>query len=96
MSAFGEFVEKNRIACLEDEVKHYRAALMRIAALTEGPVVHGGFDEPGAATMAREALAAEWIGPCVHERDPWDRCSKCCRAGLVVAWVMAEIAKEER
>lgn len=84
--AFAEVQRKER-------TERYRAALLSIAALSEGPVVHGGFDEPGSARVARDALATEWIGPCVHGRDPWERCDKCARAGQSVAWAMAEIAR---
>lgn len=87
------WTKDNRIAWLEEANARYEAALVRIASLSGGPVVHGGFDEPGAAQVAREALAAEWLGPCVHGRDPWTRCDRCDAAGPAVAWAMAAIER---
>jgi hypothetical protein len=74
----------------EQLVARYASALVSIACLGDGPVVHGGFDEPGSARLAREALAAEWIGPCVHGRDPWTRCEEGCE-DEVEAWAAATI-----
>ena len=88
---FKNWVERNRIARLEEDNARMKAALMKLACLDEGPVVHGGFDAPGDATLARETLAHDWIGPCVHGRDPWERCGTCTRAGALVAWAMAAI-----
>lgn len=44
---------------LRAEVERLRAALNEIASWREGPVVNGGFDEPGSARTARVALAKE-------------------------------------
>jgi hypothetical protein len=41
------------------EIERLRAALNQIASWEEGPVVSGRFDEPGAASIARAALAEE-------------------------------------
>lgn len=83
------WTKDNRIAWLEESNARLTAALVRIASLDDGPVVHGGFDEPSSAQASREALAAEWLGPCVHGRDPWQRCDRCSSAGAAVAWAMA-------
>ena len=90
---FAEWTKANHIAWLEEAVSRYEAALVRIASLSDGPVVHDGFDEPNSARAAREALAAEWLGPCVHGRDPWTRCERCVAAGPAVAWAMAAIGR---
>lgn len=39
-----------------DEIERLRAALRKIAAYEEGPVVTGRFDEPWSASLARAAL----------------------------------------
>jgi len=93
LTEFAEWTKATRIAWLEEANARYGAALVRIASLSDGPVVHGGFDEPSAAQAAREALAAEWPGPCVHGRDPWQRCDRCDAAGPAVAWAMAAIKR---
>lgn len=91
LEAFRQVADSNRLARLQEENADFRAALLSIAALNDGPVVHGGFDDPDTAAQAREVLSKHWIGPCVHGRDPWDRCDKCSSAGQVVAWAMAQI-----
>ena len=83
--------EGNVRKTLMEQNARFREALMAIASLSDGPRVHGGFDEPGSAEVARKALAARWIGPCVHARDPWDRCDECGELDEEVAWAMAAI-----
>ncbi len=90
---FARWRELNAAECNERQLERFRAALLSIACLAEGDTVDGGYDEPGSAQVAREALSAEWIGPCVHGRDPWDRCDTCVDAGQEVAWAQAEIAR---
>jgi len=87
---FSRWRELNVAECNERQLERYRAALMRIACLKEGAKVTSSFDSPATAQIAREALAAEWIGPCIHGRDPWDRCDTCCDDGEVVAWARAK------
>lgn len=75
----------------------YCEALFSIAALSDGDEVTSGFDEPYSARIAREALTKHWIGPCVHGRDPWDRCDEACE--LVpdeVAWAWAQRASNPK
>lgn len=86
---FGGWADANRIETMERQLARYASALMRIASLSEGIVVNGSFDEPHSANTAREALAAEWIGPCVHGRDPWDRCDEPECMDEVEAWAAA-------
>ena len=90
---FAEARARLRIAWLEEANARYEAALVRIASLGDGPVVHFGFEERWAAQAAREALAAEWLGPCAHGRDPWTQCERCVAAGPAVAWAMAAISR---
>lgn len=88
---FVQWREHNVRRALVEQNARFREALMSIASLSDGPVVCGGFDEPGSAEVARKALAAGWIGPCVHGRDPWDRCDVCGELDEEVAWAMAAI-----
>lgn len=46
-----------RIAALEAKVRDYEAALNSIASWNDGPIVANFFDEPSAASEAREVLA---------------------------------------
>lgn len=77
-------------------IRVYAEALERIACLSEGERVHGGFDEPASARIAREALASQWYGPCAHGRDPFDRCDDCGEVADAVAWALAKIAEAKR
>lgn len=45
------------LAHAQNSAARMQAALDRIASWGEGPVVHGGFDEPGAAQIARDTIA---------------------------------------
>ena len=47
------------LAAAEARVARLREALNKIASWREGPVVTSAFDEPGAASVARAALAEE-------------------------------------
>lgn len=88
---FEQWREHNIRRAMARQLEMLRDALLAIASLDEGPVVCGKFDEPGSAQAAREALAAEWMGPCAHGRDPWTRCDECESQSREVAWAMAAI-----
>lgn len=90
---FREWAEKVASESSRAAARELYAALLSIASLSDGDEVSGSFDEPGAAQVAREVLSKQWIGPCVHGRDPWDRCDEACE--LVpdeVAWAWAQRA----
>jgi hypothetical protein len=59
VSNFPEYVWRDRALAAEAKVARLRAALDEIASWSEGPVVNGGFDEPGSAQTARAVLAEE-------------------------------------
>ena len=90
---FDRWRELNIAECNLRQLERFRVALMDIACLSEGDDVDGSFDEPGSAQAAREALSAEWIGPCVHGSDPWDRCDTCVDLGETTAWAAAMNAR---
>lgn len=90
---FKAWADANRVEGVERRNRTMLEALMRIASLGEGPSVDGSFDEPHAAQVARDALAADWIGPCAHGRDPWDRCDDCENYDQTEAWARARIAE---
>lgn len=84
---FDRWRELNVAECNLRQSKRFREALTSIACLDEGADVNGS------AQQARDALSAEWVGPCIHGRDPWDRCDTCSDDGETLAWVKAQIAK---
>jgi hypothetical protein len=86
---FMRWIEQNRNANTARQRDEMHVELMRIAALDEGDVVDGSFEEPASARIARAVLAKEWIGPCLHGRDPWDRCDDCGEMHTDVAWAKA-------
>ncbi len=52
----GESVLENGLPIIQELLKNYRDVLNRIAAWDEGDTVNSGFDEPGAAQLARSVL----------------------------------------
>lgn len=79
------FGHRIRAPFLEASSKRYHEALMAI--------VRVGFDNPASALMhslAKEAIAEGWHGPCVHGRDPYDRCDECGELTRAEAWGRAQ------
>ena len=72
-----------------------REMLLRIACMDKGPKVDDSFDEPDAARAARVLLARDFIGPCMHGRDPWGRCDEPECADEVSAWAHAHVNRKE-
>jgi hypothetical protein len=83
-----------RLAAARRMATDYHTALDSIAAWREADAVSGAFDEPCAALVARRALASWWVGPCLHGRDPWDRCDECGELAPEVA--MSRAVRAER
>jgi hypothetical protein len=87
---------RTQLASVSRRERALAEALLKIASLTEGHTVDGGFDCPSNALTARRALADGWEGRCVHDRDPWHRCDTCSDEAPEVAWAKAMIEQTRR
>lgn len=92
---FKAWADANRVEGIENQNRVMREALLRIACMDMGEHVTDTFDEPNSAQVAREALAHGFVGPCMHGRDPWDRCDEVECMDEESAWTHAFISRGE-